>query len=102
MAATEGGDLPAVLETRQSWRLDTRAVLENWENKASTDTGLRITPQDTVVPESAQVLIDQASSLLPRIKITELLMEVDEWTGLTRHFVHLKSGTQVQDKTLLL
>ena len=67
-----------------------------------TDTGLRITPQDTVVPESAQVLIDQASSLLPRIKITELLMEVDEWTGFTRHFVHLKSGTQVQDKTLLL
>jgi len=54
-----------------------------------------------VVPESAQVLIDQAGSLLPRIKITELLMDVDEWTGFTRHFVHLKSGAQVQDKTLL-
>jgi len=47
------------------------------------------------------VLIDQAGSLLPRIKITELLMDVDEWTGFTRHFVHLKSGAQVQDKTLL-
>ena len=67
-----------------------------------TDTGLKITPQDTVVPESAQVLIDQAGSLLPRIKITELLMDVDEWTGFTRHFVHLKNGAQVQDKTLLL
>ncbi len=67
-----------------------------------TDTGLRITPQDAVVPESAQALIDQASALLPRIKITELLMEVDDWTGFTRHFTHLKSGEQVQDRTLLL
>lgn len=67
-----------------------------------TDTGLKITPQDTVVPVSAQVLINQAGSLLPRIKITELLLDVDEWTGFTRHFVHLKSGATVQDKILLL
>jgi hypothetical protein len=48
------------------------------------------------------MLIDQASSLLPRIKITELMMDVDEWIGFTNDFVHLKSGAQVQDKTLLL
>ncbi|MET3134558.1 TnpA family transposase [Oxalobacteraceae bacterium GrIS 1.11] len=65
-------------------------------------TGLKITPQDPIVPESAQALIDQSSILLPRIKITELLMDVDDWTGFTRHFVHLKSGAQVQDRTLLL
>ena len=67
-----------------------------------TDTGLKITPQDTVVPELAQVLIDRAGSLLPRIKITELLMDVDDWTGFTRHFVHLKNGEQAKDRTLLL
>ena len=67
-----------------------------------SDTGLKITPQDSVVPASAQTLIDQSSNLLPRIKITELLMDVDDWTGFTRHFVHLKSGAQVQDRTLRL
>lgn len=36
-------------------------------------TGSKITPQNPIVPESAQALIDQNSNLLPRIKITELL-----------------------------
>lgn len=67
-----------------------------------TDTGLRISPQETVVPESAQALIDLTSGMLPRIKITELLMDVDDWTGFTSHFVHLKSGEQAKDRTLLL
>uniref|UniRef100_UPI0020C4D179 Tn3 family transposase n=1 Tax=Salmonella enterica TaxID=28901 RepID=UPI0020C4D179 len=32
----------------------------------------------------------------------ELLLEVDEWTGFTRHFTHLKSGDQAKDKNRLL
>jgi TnpA family transposase len=67
-----------------------------------TDSGLKITPLDAAVPEAAQLLIDQAGMLLPRIKITELLMDVEDWTGFTRHFVHLKDGTPPQDRTLLL
>jgi hypothetical protein len=39
---------------------------------------------------------------LPHIKITELLLEVDSWTGFTRHFTHLKTGSIARDKTLLL
>ena len=67
-----------------------------------TDSGLKITPLDAAVPEAAQLLIDQTSMLLPRIKITDLLMDVDEWTEFTRHFVHLKDGKPPQDRTLLL
>jgi len=67
-----------------------------------TDSGLKITPLDAVVPEAAQTLIDQTGMYLPRIKITELLMDVDDWTGFTRHFVHLKDGEPVKDRTLLL
>ncbi len=67
-----------------------------------TDSGLKITPLDAAVPKEAQALIDQASALLPRVKITELLMDVDDWTRFTRHFVHLKSGDETGDRTLLL
>lgn len=67
-----------------------------------TESGLKITPLDAAVPVTAQALIDKTSQLLPRIKITELLMDVDEWTGFTRHFTHLKDGAQAKDRTLLL
>ncbi|MFA9607797.1 hypothetical protein ACERI8_27055, partial [Klebsiella pneumoniae] len=42
-----------------------------------TESGLKITPLDAAVPDRAQALIDQTSQLLPRIKITELLMGND-------------------------
>ena len=67
-----------------------------------TASGLKITPLDAVVPDTAQRLIDQAARILPHVKITELLLEVDEWTGFTRHFAHLKSGVLAKDKNLLL
>jgi len=67
-----------------------------------TASGLKITPLDAVVPDTAQILIDQAARILPHVKITELLLDVDEWTGFTRHFAHLKSGDLAKDKNLLL
>ena len=91
-----------LLLNRQLATVNRLALANGLPDAIITDTGLKITPQDTVVPESAQMLIDQVSSLLPRIKITELLMDVDEWTGFTRHFVHLKNGEQSKDRTLLL
>jgi TnpA family transposase len=67
-----------------------------------TPSGLKITPLEAAVPEAAQTLIDQTAMLLPHLKITDLLLEVDEWTGFTRHFTHLKTGTLAPDKTRLL
>jgi TnpA family transposase len=78
------------------------ALANELPNAIITDTGLKITQLETIVPDGAQRLIDQTSALLPRIKITELLMEVDDWTGFTRHFVHLKDGQPAPDRTLLL
>ena len=54
------------------------------------------------MPDTAQVLIGRTAMLLPHVKSTELLLEVDEWTGFKRHFSHLKSGDVNKDKTLVL
>lgn len=67
-----------------------------------TESKLKITPLKTVVPVIAQNLIDRISGILPRVKITELLLEVDEWTGFTRHFTHLKTGDEAKDTIALL
>jgi hypothetical protein len=55
-------------------------------------TAAKITPLDAAVPEAAQQMIDQTAMMLPHVKITELLLEVDAWTGFTGHFTHLKTG----------
>ena len=47
-------------------------------------------------------MIDQTPMMLPHVKITELFLEVDAWTGFTRHFTHLKSGETAKNKSLLL
>lgn len=78
------------------------ALANELPDAITTDSGLKITPLDAVVPETAQQLINQAGMLLPRIKITELLMDVDNWTGFTRHFVHLKDSEPAKDRILLL
>ncbi len=63
---------------------------------------LKITPLHNTVPEGAEALMEQAYSRLPHLKITELLLEVDDWTGFTQHFTHLKNGAAAGDRQLLL
>jgi TnpA family transposase len=65
-------------------------------------SGLKISPLENSVPKEAETLRDALSSMLPHVKITDLLMEVDRWTGFTRHFAHLKTNDPVKDPSLLL
>ncbi|AIV82411.1 transposase [Burkholderia pseudomallei] len=48
------------------------------------------------------MLTQQAYDLMPRVKITDLLFEVDQWTNFTPHFTHLKSDAEPPDRTLPL
>ena len=115
-ALLQVGELPLAVETNGERYLQQRLAhltqqLETVNRLAAagelpdaslTAAGLKITPLDAAVPEAAQALIDQVARLLPHVKITDLLLEVDEWTGFSRHFTHLKTGTPAKDPSLLL
>ena len=63
---------------------------------------LDVTENKTGLPDEASVLMRRAYALLPHIKITDLLLEVDRWTGFSKHFTHLKTGEPAKDQLLLL
>lgn len=67
-----------------------------------TKDGLKITPLGNEVPDAAEALKAKAFALLPHVKITDLLLEVDQWTGFTEHFGHLKNERAAPDRSLLL
>ncbi|GAA4367485.1 Tn3-like element ISPa38 family transposase [Hymenobacter saemangeumensis] len=115
-ALLEAGELPLAVEadgehylrqrlahlTQQLETVNRLAAAGELPDASLTAAGLKITPLDAAVPEAAQALIDQVARLLPHVKITDLLLEVDEWTGFSRHFTHLKTGAPAKDHALLL
>jgi len=86
-------------ELRTVDRLATAAALPD---ATVTARGLRVTALEKAVPPEADVLMRQASALLPHLKITELLLEVDAWTGFSRQFTHLTSGEAAPDRAVVL
>ena len=110
------GELPLAVVTDCNRYLDERLALLTQQLEVThrlatanalpdailTESGLKITPLDAAVPDTAQAVIDQTAALLPHVKITDVLLEVDAWTGFTQHFTHLKQGDTAKDKTLLL
>ena len=112
----QAGELPLAVEpngeaylqqrltllTEQLATVNRLATAGELPDASLTAAGLKITPLDAAVPDAAQVLIDQVARLLPHVKITDLLLEVEEWTGFSRHFTHLKTGVPAKDSTLLL
>jgi TnpA family transposase len=71
-------------------------------NPPAVLAGLKISPLENAVPKEAEALRDTLYGMMPHVKITDLLMEVDCWTGFTRHFVHLKTDEPAKDPSLLL
>lgn len=94
-------DRLALLE-RQLDTVNGLAKTQDLPDAVLTESGLKITPLSNAVPDEAAALTQQTSAMLPHVKITELLMEVDEWTGFTRHFTHIKNGQRAADTPMLL
>lgn len=78
------------------------AASDDLPDATVTSGRLSITPLTNAVPEAAEALAEKVYNLLPRIKITELLMDVADWTNFTHRFNHLKSGMIADDRRMLL
>ena len=63
---------------------------------------LRISPLKKNTPPSAVDFAEHAYTLMPHVKITELLAEVDGWTRLADRFVHLRTLAPPKHRHVLL
>jgi TnpA family transposase len=65
------------------------------------DGTLSISPLKADVPAEVDLWSDRIYDVLPRIYLTDLLMEVDSWTDISKHFTHLYTQQPAADRTMV-
>jgi hypothetical protein len=79
-----------------------KAAADNLENVRIKGEELKITRLKAATPEEAETLADRLYGMLPTLRITSLLAEVDRWTDFSNAFTHVHSGTPADDRRIVL
>jgi TnpA family transposase len=91
----------ALLEGRLS-EVDAKAAADKLEDVRIKGDELKITPLKAATPEAAEILADRLYAMVPNLRITSLLAEVDRWTDFGGAFTHLHSGAPGDDRRVVL
>lgn len=52
------------------------------------------------MPDGVRLLNSSLYSIMPRVSISDMIFEVDKWTGFMQNFTHLSTGTLPQPKDI--
>lgn len=91
----------AVLERRLA-EVAAKAAADRLEDVRIKGDELKITPLKAATPEEVDALADRLYGMIPNLRITSLIAEVDRWTGFSSAFTHLHSGAPADDRRILL
>ena len=115
-AMREAGPLPvAVPATAMEYLAERRATLErrlaevdalatsdHLEDVRIRGDELKVAPLRAATSEEGEVLAERLYGMLPAVRVTGLLAEVDRWTGFAAAFTHLRTGLPADDPRVVL
>jgi hypothetical protein len=112
----QSGDLPIAVEANferfiaarrtlldeRMTAVDARAAEGKLPDVTLTKGVLKISPIEKSTPPEAEALAARLYAMLPRIRITDLLVEVATWTLFPDCFTHLRTGETAADNQILM
>lgn len=76
--------------------------LDSLEGISIDKSRIRLDRLEKDTPEEAKSLSQTLYNMLPRVKLTDLLMEVSNWTGFDEHLTHASNNRPPKGKKSLL